>query len=441
MTKLNKQIMILALLLALAAVVTVIAYRLPDAEERQEQEREWAVQINSGDVQALVLSNGSGTSAFLNTPMGIIVDGTDAGLYSQQKLISLIYGLTHIDADREINETEADGFGFDKPAAQASILLDDGTVRLTLGRKSPIAEDYYLKNEDSGRVYLVSAETAELMTRPADDLRELAMFPAINSENLALLQQIRISSGSGSMLLCQVQTDTLSTFFGLAEPVTAVLNWENVYRQVLSALFALTPDHYVSDSRPLSDFGLDSPEYTLELLIDGQTYRCGFSAKDPDTYYCAELNGSLVSEIKREKTEFLSVSYIDLIGSSVYNRSAADVSRLSAKYNGGSLSLEITGEGETLTAGTGARQLDSAETVELFRSIGTIPMAAELSGTEETQPAVLTLCYTMRDGGEDILEFMPISDRQCAVFINGSAEFATYLTSVEDIVRAFDKLK
>ena len=279
------------------------------------------------------------------------------------------------------------------------------------------------------------------MTQPADDLRDLTLFPAISSENLAQLQQIRIGSGDSSMLLCQVQTDTLSTFFGLVEPVVAVLNWENVYRQVLSAVFTLTPDHYVSDSRPLSDFGLDAPEYTLELLIDGQTYRCGFSAKDPDTYYCANLDTSLICEIKREKIDFLSVNYIDLIGNSVYNRSAADVSRLSAKYSGGSVSLEITGEGESLTASTGTQQFDSAETVELFRSIGTIPMAAELSGTEETQSPVLTLCYTMRDGSEDILEFMPISDRQCAVFINGSAEFATYLTSAEDIIRAFDKLK
>ena len=431
MTKLNKQIAVLALLLALMAVATIIAYQLPDAEVRQAQEQEKAVQINSGDVQALVLSNSSGTSAFLNTPMGVIADGDDAGLYSQQKLINLVYGLTHIDADMEINEPEADSFGFDTPAAQVSILLDNSTVRLTLGRRSPVAEEYYL----------VSAEAAELMTQPADDLRDLALFPAISSENLAQLQQIRISSGDSSMLLCQVQTDTLSTFFGLVEPVVAVLNWENVYRQVLSAVFTLTPDHYVSDSRPLSDFGLDAPEYTLELLIDGQTYRCGFSAKDPDTYYCANLDKSLVCEIKREKIDFLSVNYIDLIGSSVYNRSAADVSRLSAKYSGGSVSLEITGEGESLTASTGTQQLDSAETVELFRSIGTIPMAAELSGTEETQSPVLTLCYTMRDGSEDILEFMPISDRQCAVFINGSAEFATYLTSAEDIIRAFDKLK
>ena len=346
MTKLNKQIAVLALLLALMAVATIIAYRLPDAEERQAQAQEQAVQINSGDVQALVLSNSSGTAAFLNTPMGVIADGDDAGLYSQQKLISLVYGLTHIDADMEIAEPEADGFGFDTPAAQVSILLDNSTVRLTLGRRSPVAEEYYLKNEDSGKVYLVSAEAAELMTQPADDLRDLTLFPAISSENLAQLQQIRISSGDSSMLLCQVQTDTLSTFFGLVEPVVAVLNWENVYRQVLSAVFTLTPDHYVSDSRPLSDFGLDAPEYTLELLIDGQTYHCGFSAKDPDTYYCANLDKTLVCEIKREKIDFLSVNYIDLIGSSVYNRNAADVSRLSAKYSGGSVSLEITGEGE-----------------------------------------------------------------------------------------------
>lgn len=138
MTKLNKQIAVLALLLALMAVATIIAYRLPDAEERQAQAQEQAVQINSGDVQALVLSNSSGTAAFLNTPMGVIADGDDAGLYSQQKLISLVYGLTHIDADMEIAEPEADGFGFDTPAAQVSILLDNSTVRLTLGRRSPV---------------------------------------------------------------------------------------------------------------------------------------------------------------------------------------------------------------------------------------------------------------------------------------------------------------
>ena len=204
MTKLNKQIAVLALLLALMAVATIIAYRLPDAEERQAQEQEKAVQINSGDVQAVVLSNSSGTAAFLNTPMGVIADGDDAGLYSQQKLISLVYGLTHIDADMEIAEPDADSFGFDTPAAQVSILLDNSTVRLTLGRRSPVAEEYYLKNEDSGKVYLVSAEAAELMTQPADDLRNLALFPAISSENLAQLQQIRISSGDSSMLLCQI---------------------------------------------------------------------------------------------------------------------------------------------------------------------------------------------------------------------------------------------
>ena len=37
MTKLNKQVAVLALLLALMAVATIIAYRLPDAEERQAQ--------------------------------------------------------------------------------------------------------------------------------------------------------------------------------------------------------------------------------------------------------------------------------------------------------------------------------------------------------------------------------------------------------------------
>lgn len=442
MTNLNKQIFVLALLLVLAVTGAIAAYQLPDTEELETQSQKMAVQINSGDVQAVVLSNSSGTFAYLNTPMGIVADGDSSGdLYSQQKLISLVYGLTHIEADMEVGSDAAEEFGFSSPNAQASILLENDTVRLTLGRKSPVSDAYYLMNGESGKVYIIPSDGAELMMQPADDLRDLSMFPAMDGSNLSQLQQIRISSGDNSMLLYQMQTETVSTFFCMAEPVSTVLNWESVYRKVISALFALEPEHYVSDRRPLSDFGLDTPEYTLELLIDGVVYRCGFSAKGPDTYYCANLDGTLVCEISRDKVEFLSTDYKDLIGSSVYSKSAADVSRVSAKYDGGSLSVEVSGEGETLTASIGDRQLDSTETVELFRSIGTIPLASELSEDAQAQRPVLTLCYTMRDGNEDILEFLPLSDRQCAVYINGAAEFTTYLTSVKDVTRALEKLK
>ncbi len=348
--------------------------------------------------------------------------------------------MTHIASERDIELTGEDDLGLNEPLASVSILLADSTAHLTLGRKSPLAELYYLKNEESGRAGLISEDIAKLMTGSFDDLRELSLFPEISSGNLSKLSEIKLSSASESMTLMQVQTDTSSTFFGLTEPVTAVLNWENVYRKLLSPLYTLEPEHFVSDGRSLSDYGLDEPEYTLELTIDGKRYRCGFSAKDPDTYYCANLDTELVSEISSEQAAFLSCSYVDLIGNSVYNKSAADVERLSAKYDGGSISIEVRGEGDGLSSKVGGVQHDSTDTVEIFRTAGNVPPAGRLNGDEDVGQTVLTLSYTLRDGSEDILEFMPVSDRQCAVYINGSAEFTTYLSSVRDIINAFKAL-
>ena len=440
MMKFKKQLALLVLLIAAALAAAIAAYSLPDEEADESANESMLTNINAGEVQAVVLNNSYGSRAFINTPSGIVTDD-DSDIYAQDKLINLVYTLTHITSERDVELKNEDGCGFDNPAASVSILLEDETIHLTLGRRSPLAELYYLKINESGKTGLISEDTAKLMLQSFDDLRELSLFPDINSGNLSKLSEIKISTATESMTLMQLKTDTSSTFFGLIEPVTAVLNWENVYRKVISPLYTLMPEHFVSDNRPLSDFGLDEPEYVLELVIDGKKYRCGFSAKDPDTYYCANLDNSLVSEIGREQLVFLSYSYIDLIADSVYNKSAADVSRLSARYDGGSTSIEISGEGDMLSADAQGVQLDNTATVELFRIIGNIPPAGRLKGDEETGQSVLTLFFTLRDGSEDILEFMPVSDRQCAVYINGSAEFTTYLTSVRDIINALKALK
>ena len=66
-----------------------------------------------------------------------------------------------------------------------------------------------------------------------------------------------------------------------------------------------------------------------------------------------------------------------------------------------------------------------------------VPEAGVLEGDEEcaAKPA-LTISVALRNGGEDILEFCPLSDRQCAVCVNGVAGFTTYNTVVADLIAA-----
>lgn len=463
--KQHRNIFIVSALLAVTLVVSTLLSFTEDSVEQESAEPEAVVtDISAGSVQAVVLKNETGSIGLLNLADGILVEGADAADYSQSKLITLVYTLSHLTAERtvdgadtgnaaqaaesadtadegaDLNGTE-DRYGLKKPQAQVSLLLKEDTIRLLLGRKSPISEEYYLQVEGNPQIYMIDGEAAELMLQSILDLRDLSMYPAITGETLKYLNQIAITNPEGRVVLQQIQSDTISSFFGMIEPVTAVLDWENVDTAVMNPLRELIPERFVSDDVPLSDYGLDVPEYTLELNFGGQKYLCGFARKDPDSWYCANLAGTLVSEVDASAVQFLQTDFMELIGDSIYTVSAADVSRLSAKFEDTMVALDMSGASTSLTAAIDDRQMDYLEVTEFFDKIDSIPAAAVLDGTETvTSSPVLTLTVSLRNGGEDMIEFYSISERQCAVYVNGAAEFSTYTTVVSDITAAFRKL-
>lgn len=431
----------LALVTLAAVCCAALLWLLPAAPAGEEPSARPVTRLSVGEVQAVVLKNATGAVSLLNLPTGVEVDGADTAAYAPEKLTALVYGLAHMDAAGTVAPAADDRYGFAAPSAQASLLLADGAVRLTLGRACPVGEAYYLRTDQSEEVYLVSAQSAALLLQGVDDLRDLRLYPALNGADLTGLQAILLEHGGDAIELQRLQTDTASAFFGLVQPVVSVPDWEKVYRQLLSPLVLLCPRRFVAQGEDLAPYGLDEPEYTLTLLLNGETYRCAFTRKDPDTYYCTRLGSGLVSEVDAEDAAFLQLDFMDLVGGSLYTRSAADLSGVSARFDGRRFSLDITGEGESLRAATSTRQLDGQELLDFYRRIDTIPAAARLTGEETpAQAPALVLTFALRGGGEDILEFYPISDRQCAVYINGQAEFSTYTTVVEELKNNFERV-
>lgn len=442
----SRKIIILAGLLTLTvACCVLLSFPGRGESEGTSEEMPVVTAVSAGDVRAVALINETGSIGLLNLPEGIAVDGADAAEYSQSKLITIVYSLSHLKAQRAFDapedQAEKDVYGFSEPSAQVSLLLEDTTIRLVLGRRSPVSGEHYLKVEGDPAVYMVDEETSEMMLQSVSDLRDLSMYPALTQETLKDLTQIKITNPKGEIVLQQIASDTVSSFYGMTSPVTAVLDWKNVDNAVLNPLRELLPKHFVSDDKPLSDYGLDEPEFTLELTISGNTYTCGFAQKNPDTWYCANLAGTLVSEIDASTAELLQTDFMDLIGGSIYTAAAADVSLLSAKYGEKVVELELTGESAALTGYVGDRQMDYLEVLDFYDRIDSIPAAAVYDETEPLASApVLTLTVSRRNGSEDILEFYPVPKRQCAVYVNGACEFTTYAAVVSDIMEAFDRL-
>ena len=97
----SRKIIILAVLLTLTvACCVLLSFPGRGESEGTSEEMPVVTAVSAGDVRAVALINETGSIGLLNLPEGIAVDGADAAEYSQSKLITIVYSLSHLKAQR-----------------------------------------------------------------------------------------------------------------------------------------------------------------------------------------------------------------------------------------------------------------------------------------------------------------------------------------------------
>lgn len=396
--------------------------------------------ISVATIAGVALRNPSGSVGMMVAPEGITLVDAPQGNYSSEKLKGFVYYFSHLKAQKVIEPNSSlSEYGLDNSESSLSLLLSDGSkMRLYLGKANPVDGTYYLLKEGDSKVYIVEAAAAAMMSQRIDDFRSMELFPLVNDATRSNLTEITIGHGDDSYALKRREDGGTGDFYDLASPVEATLDWQLVEEHILLPLEGLVPDSFVSAGRPLSEFGLDAPEYTVTLVIGGQSYTAGFVQNDNQSYYCADLSGKQVFLISAEKSAFLSNSYTSLLGGSIYTRNVTEIADLAVSGKGLQYHLALSGEAEFLKGDANGKLLDYIAVTTFYQEISQIPIAKELSGEETIAgDPVLTMTVKLRSGGLDVLDFIPISDRQCAVSVNGQAHFTTYLSVTDDILKSF----
>lgn len=444
MTKQSRLLLILSICIVILAVITAFLLQPKNATKNDNtmQKSVFVTDVKVNEVNGLALKNQKGNIGIINENGVLQVLDADTNAYDTDKLAALLYNFAHLTADKVVeNPLALREYGLEEPEAQISLLLADGRKqRIFLGKKCPVSDHYYLQKEGDGHVYLIPALSAMMMLQAADDLRILNLYPPLDAQAMQILNKITLETSNGKFTLTKLKGQA-GNLYEMSAPVKATLDWKKVDTHVIIPLQQLVPQQFVSLDIPLHEYGLDQPDYRLELELDGKKIACGFVQKDADTWYCANLATTLVSSISTEQAAFLQTSYLTLLGDSVYTRTLTEISRMSVTANGKSTSFTVNGEATELTLHTNYRVLDYVEAIDFYNKISAIPAAAVLTGKEKTDPKpLLTLTVALRNGEVDIIEFLPISERQCAVSINGQANFATYDTVVKDLEIAFATL-
>ena len=178
--------------------------------------------------------------------------------------------------------------------------------------------------------------------------------------------------------------------------------------------------------------------YTLEMDLDGQRYRIVFApSPDGQGLYCGRDGEPDIIRIKTKSADFLNLTAADLMDGSLYTKKAADVADVTVSGDGFRGTLTLQGQGEQLCSFADQQRFNQAETIRLYRQFTMLPPAQRLDdGAALSRSPLVTLIFSLRDGTEDVVRCIPVSDGYCAVVINDEAAFTTYASAVREIVNA-----
>ena len=434
--------------LALAAAVLSVCLvflmegRQTPIEPAQQEEPAQTVMITDMSVGSLAAaalsSSGASTALMISGDQILLLDAPQGASISDQLLKAFVYRMAHMPAQRVLGTVgDPAEYGFDDYTAAVALLgLDGSRTRLFLGSEAPFDSGWYLMREGDESLYLVDDITAQMMRYTADDFRLLDLFPAISAGGLASVNRLMIASAGQVMDIYGLVSEG-AVYFYMAQPYDCLLSWERVASMLISPLSALQKAAYVSGDVSPAKYGLyDTDAIRLTTVIDGREATLLFAPADEAHYYCAKKGGNDVVLVRREDAAFLETQAADLMDATLYARSAADVDAVRVYTKDFSGEMTISGAGMMLRGRIGERTLEQAQTVDLYGRMTMLPPAEAVgAGQSISGEPLLEMHIALKDGTEDRISLIPVSERRCAVVINGEAAFSTYTAAVEEIIR------
>jgi len=408
----------------------------PDAQAAQQT---MITDISVGTLTAAALSSDGGSTALMvSGDQVILLDAPQGAAISDQLLKAFLYRMAHMPADAVLGRIgDPAEYGFDEYTAAVVLLrLGGSRTRLFLGSQAPFDTRWYLMREGDDTLYLVDEMTAQMMRYTADDFRLLDLFPSVPSGGLSSINRLTLSAGERNLDIYGLVRDG-AVYFYMAQPYDTLLSWERVVDVLISPLAMLDKAAYVSGDVSPAKYGLYGPDaIRLTTVIDGKESTLLFAPADEAHYYCARKGANDVVLVRREDAAFLETQAMDLMDSTLYTRSAADVDSVRIYAGEQSGEMTITGAGTMLRSRIGSNLLDQAQTVELYDKLTMLPPAQALdAGLTIAGDPILEMHFVLKDGTTDRIALIPVNERRCAVVINGEAAFATYTATVQEIIR------
>jgi len=288
----------------------------------------------------------------------------------------------------EMRGLDAAEYGFSEPAVEIMAIDNKGRHRWLIGRKTPLGDMLYVKQDDGDDIYTVSDTLLSIVPPQPDALRDRTLF----SGKIPGVRRVEIRGSSGFI---QILKDPKSEW-QIQQPLAAAADPKAV-EDLLEKLYRLRIEDFEDEN--VSDFsvyGLQGETQQISLGgIDGTSRMLviGDEIVDrPGFVYARRADDTSVFSLNGEVLDLLDIKLNDLRDVRVLSLPIKDISYISVERGAEQLELVSNEFGRWAIAKPVLWDADPRAVAKLLR-LWDAAVVTEFSGTNTPATAEWTLMF------------------------------------------------
>ncbi len=426
------QCKILLIAIFIFGILSIVVYIPSESEVIVPEEVIHSVtDMSVASIRAIAVSNESGVFGLINSPEGVTVATAEQKSFNATIINSYIYGLSKLKA-KQLIDGNADDFGLANPLSQITIIDSEGLQReFVLLSKAAVSDDYYLLSVQENQIFLVDESQASLFLSSVLDFVSIEIMPFFDFQNVQLLESMTITHNN-SVQYSIVNNGEMN--FSLTSPLSAKIDTVSLFESVLFPLASINNVRALEEAPSIQS----KESYIVEVLAQ-KLYKAQLFFEEETVYVYDGSTWYLSQEIT---TDFLSISYLELLNNVAYNMNIASLEYIEINYSDeNNYFIQISGSGQTLEATYNNNTFDYIKTGNILRPIHSMKISQILQNKNFNNPLV-SITLKFKNGSSDIIE---ISDRQqdgeFYIKVNDIINFSTSELYIHDILNIATMLR
>lgn len=402
------------------AVLVLIAVLLSRPSEENEANEEITVFTSNAEDISLIEIMGEDAFTLEKGEDGWVMQGMEDVPLVSNLPETLASSLANVTSPMlvERNASDLSQYGLDEPRARVRLVFPDDEETFLVGNDS--GDYYYFRIEPSKDVYIVSYDTLYLTMIGKMGFLSKTVF-TVSEDSVT-----KIAYGD-------IVLERSGEEWKEITPYDMPADTNSVETVVLSPISSIVASEILSEVK--------SPAHgtTLEVTTQEGTTRLDIS-KEADGYrYITREDSEYIYKVKTDALSFLDISGFDIMSLYIAPIDISDVSEIyfEAPEKTDVLSIEAPSSEAPVFSKNG-EEADETNFRDFYQVLASLQFKSEGKAQGEAE---YSITFTLEDGSIYKIEFVPMTDSEYAVRINGRGDFTVLKKSVTDLFGYIENIK